>query len=152
MAEDAKNLPATAYCGLYCEDCCFGQGKIADLARDLRKELRAARFDKVAEVIPFMSSEDYASAYAAMGVLVKMRCKGCRGGSRSKMCKVAQCTIKKGYAGCWECAEFEECTKLEFLETLHGEAHKQNLRKIKRSGIDEWVASGPKWHAPPKKK
>ena len=40
-----------AYCGLYCEDCPWHTGKIADFARDLRKELRNARFDKLAEFI-----------------------------------------------------------------------------------------------------
>ena len=35
-----------AYCGLYCGDCFAYQGKIADLARDLRKELRQSKFDK----------------------------------------------------------------------------------------------------------
>ena len=38
-----------AYCGLYCGDCFAYQGKIADLARDLRKELRQSKFDKTAE-------------------------------------------------------------------------------------------------------
>jgi len=43
MVEENKNL--LAYCGLYCGDCFaykgkIAKGKIADLARDLRKELR----------------------------------------------------------------------------------------------------------------
>lgn len=40
-----------AFCGLYCGDCHGYQGRIPDLARDLRKELRAARYDKFAELI-----------------------------------------------------------------------------------------------------
>ena len=46
MPED-KDL--VAYCGLYCGECFSYRGKVADLARDLRKELRQTRFDKVAE-------------------------------------------------------------------------------------------------------
>ena len=46
MAEE-KDL--TAYCGLYCGDCYQYKGKIADLARDLRKELRQGKFDERAE-------------------------------------------------------------------------------------------------------
>ena len=38
-----------AYCGLYCGDCFAHRGKIADLARDLRKELRQAKFDRIVE-------------------------------------------------------------------------------------------------------
>jgi len=36
-----------AYCGLYCGDCFNYKGEIADLARDLRKELRKTKFDIV---------------------------------------------------------------------------------------------------------
>lgn len=79
---DKTNLEETAYCGLYCTDCVFGKGEVADLARDLRKELRTARFDKVAEAIPFKAFDNYADSYEFLGALVKLRCKGCRGGSR----------------------------------------------------------------------
>jgi len=48
-----KHPEMTGYCRLYCGDCKFQDGTIPDIARDLRKELRSARFDKVAEVIPF---------------------------------------------------------------------------------------------------
>ena len=37
MSKQDKNL--VAYCGLYCGDCPMYKGKIADLARDLRKIL-----------------------------------------------------------------------------------------------------------------
>ena len=48
MTQD-ENL--IAYCGLYCGDCHGFSGKIPDLARDLRKELRKVRYDKFAEFI-----------------------------------------------------------------------------------------------------
>jgi len=35
-----------AYCGLYCDECPNHTGRIADLARDLRKELRTFSFEK----------------------------------------------------------------------------------------------------------
>jgi hypothetical protein len=142
----------TAYCGLYCGDCAFGQGTIPDLARDLRKELRTQRFEKVAEVIPFMNADEYKTAYEFLGSLVKMRCKGCKMGSRSKFCHIAQCAVKKDLQGCWECDEFSTCTKLDFLVPVHGDAHLKNLRKIKKAGVDEWVEGGPIWYSPVKKK
>lgn len=40
-----------AYCGLYCAECPNHTGVIANLARDLRKELRTFRFDKTAELL-----------------------------------------------------------------------------------------------------
>ena len=42
-----------SYCGLYCGDCHGYKGSIADLASDLRKELKKYNFDEVAKVIPF---------------------------------------------------------------------------------------------------
>ncbi len=44
---EPDNLTITTYCGLCCLDCHGYSGKIADLARDLRKELRAAKLRKI---------------------------------------------------------------------------------------------------------
>ena len=48
MSEQDENL--IAYCGLYCGDCLNYKGEIADLARDLRKKLREAKFAQVAHL------------------------------------------------------------------------------------------------------
>lgn len=150
MSEDHVGL--TGYCGLYCGDCAFGKGTIPDLARDLRKELREARFDKIAEVIPFKEFKQYQQCYEVLGALVKMRCKGCRTSSRSKFCNIAKCAIKKGYVGCWDCEGFAGCKKLEFLEPVHGEGHLKNLRKISKVGVDEWAKGKRCYYEPIKKK
>jgi hypothetical protein len=149
MSVDPSRM--TAYCGLYCEDCAFHTGSIPDLARDLRKELRKARFDKVAEVIPFLDAEVYNQTYEFLGSLVKLRCKGCKVSARSQFCGVAQCAIKKGYKGCWECADFATCAEMDFLVPVHGDAHVKNLRKIKKVGVEEWAAGSPLWYSAPKK-
>ena len=68
----------------YCGDCFGYQGRIADLARGLRKELRKAKFGKVAgslaqEVSFFKGFESYQTAYDVMGMMVRLRCKNaCR--------------------------------------------------------------------------
>lgn len=146
------NTKMTAYCGLYCGDCAFHTGTIPDMARDLRKELRRVRFEKAAEVIPFLDADKYREAYEYLGSLVKLRCKGCKASSRSKYCHIAQCAIGKGFEGCWECSDFATCTKLDFLVPVHGDAHMKNLRKIKRIGVEKWVEEGPAWYNPIKKK
>jgi len=53
MITQDENL--IAYCGLYCGDCHGFSGKIPDLARDLRKELRKTRYGKFAEFISTFS-------------------------------------------------------------------------------------------------
>ncbi len=145
------NIKMTAYCGLYCSDCAFNTGTIPDLARDLRKELRRVRFDKVAEVIPFLEADAYRETYDFLGNLVKLRCKGCKVSGRSQFCHIAQCAVKNGFEGCWECGEFAGCSKLDFLVPVHGDAHVKNLRKIKKAGVEAWVAGGPLWYSAPKK-
>ncbi len=150
MSDD--NLQKTAYCGLYCGDCSFGKGTIPDLARDLCKELRETRFAEVAGSIPFPEFKKYDDCYEVLGAMVKLRCNGCRGGSRSKFCNIANCAIKKEVAGCWECEQFEGCKKLDFLNAVHGDAHIKNLRAIKKSGLDEFVAGKRLWYSKPRKK
>ncbi len=145
-----------AYCGLYCGECSTYKGKIADLARDLRKELRTARFDKTAEFLAgfsfFQPFKHYSQGYEMMGALVKMRCKkACRGGGGPPFCKMRKCCIKKEIEGCWECADFETCEKLDFLTPSHGDAHIKNLRKLKKKGIEEFLGGKKHWYTPVKK-
>lgn len=133
-----------AYCGLYCGDCFSYQGKIADLSRDLRKELRSHKFDKTAESLSGMSFfkefEDYGRCYKVLGAMVKLRCKrGCRNGGGNPYCAIRKCCERKKYEGCWECDKYESCDKMDFLKTNHGDAHIKNLRKINRKGKKEFL-------------
>jgi len=91
MNKEDMNL--IAYCGLYCGDCPNHKGKIADLARDLRKELREARFDKTAEALSgisfFEAFNNYQQCYEVLGAMVKLRCrKVCKEGGGPPFCKI----------------------------------------------------------------
>jgi len=135
-----------AYCGLYCGECAFHKGEVADMSRDLRKKLREVKFAGIAEGIsPFFKAfKDYPRCYEVLGAMVKLRCgKACRQGGANPGCKIRICAKKKNYTGCWECDAFETCAKLDFLKPIHGEANKKNMRKIRKSGIDEFL-KGPK--------
>lgn len=145
------NIENTAFCGLYCGECPNHLGVIADLARDLRKELRNYRFDKTAELLsqyPFFKEyEKYGDCYSVLGAMVKMRCgKTCRNGGGNPTCKIKNCVNKKKIPGCWECSEFETCEKLNFLNTNHGTAHLKNLRIIKKKGIEEFEKGEKHWY------
>ena len=145
-----ENRDLVAYCGLYCGDCVGYQGKVADLARDLRKELRQAKFDKTAEYLSTISFFDvfkkYGDCYEVLGALVKFRCrKTCKGGGGPPFCKMRKCCQKKGIDGCWQCDEFETCEKLDFLKPVHGDAHIKNLRILHKKGIDAFVGGKTYW-------
>ncbi len=138
------------YCGLYCGDCNSYKGKIADLARDLRKELRQANFEKEAalksEISFFAAFKNYPQCYEVLGEMVKMRCKrACRGNGGPPGCKMRDCCRKKEIEGCWECADFETCKKLDFLKKFHDDAHIKNLRIIKKSGVDSFIKGKRYW-------
>ena len=141
MAEEAL----IGYCGLYCEDCFSYTGEVADLARDLRKELRKVKFNEIAKEIPFKEFKHYEDCYQCLGAMVKLRCKGCRAGSRSKFCNIANCVRKREYKGCWECGELEECSKLKSLKSVHKDAHLKNLRIIRKDGEAEFIKGKRYW-------
>ena len=50
----AKKTDLIAYCGTYCLDCPSYTQVVADLAQDLRKELRRQKFDKYADMLAKM--------------------------------------------------------------------------------------------------
>lgn len=137
-----------AYCGLYCGDCFGYKGKVADLARDLRKELRQAKFEEAVKGIPFKEFQHYKECYEVLGAMVRLRCKSaCRGGGGNPFCKIRKCCQTKGVEGCWECKEFETCEKLDSLKVNHGDAHIKNLRKIKKQGTDEFLKGKKCWYS-----
>ena len=139
-----------AYCGLYCGDCFIYQGKIADLARDLRKELRQAKFDRQAEAMSAISFfevfKKYGECYEVLGALVKFRCKkACRGGGGPPFCKIRKCCQRKDIEGCWQCHEFESCEKLDSLKPVHGDAHLKDLRILKKQGTSAFIQGKRYW-------
>jgi len=147
MPEDKELI---TYCGLYCGDCYRYQGRIADLARDLRKVLRQYKFDRTAEKLStsafFAAYKNYPQCYDVLGEMVKLRCKrGCREGGGIPVCKIRDCCRKKGIEGCWECDEFENCMKLDFLIPFHEDAHIKNLRILKKSGTNRFLTGKRNW-------
>jgi len=104
MNDKIKDPNLIAFCGLYCIDCHGYNGKVPDLARDLRKELREVHYDKFAGFISTYSFgkdfKKYDECYKVLGAMVKFRCrKGCRGGGGSPFCQIRKCAQKKQIDG-----------------------------------------------------
>ncbi|MCX6012001.1 MAG: DUF3795 domain-containing protein [Chloroflexi bacterium] len=144
------NSDMVAYCGLCCQDCFGYKGIVADLARDLRKELRASKFKRFADFSSNQSFgkvyKDYDKCYEVLGAMVKFSChKGCRSGGGNPFCKIRNCCQKSSFEGCWQCPDYETCEKLHFLIPVHQDAHLKNLRKIKKQGIEVFLESPHNW-------
>jgi len=143
-----ENNDLIAYCGLYCGDCVNHKGEVADLARDLRKKLREAKFDRLSQGLSkyLKEFEDYPQCYEVLGAMVKLRCKRtCRAGGGPPQCKIRNCCQQKGLLGCWECDEFETCTRLDFLKPMHEDAHLKNLTKLKKHGVQNFIEGKRHW-------
>ncbi len=142
----AKKTELVAYCGLYCGECPSYTHSTANLAKDLRSELRRYKFDKaasgLAKLPQYKAFKHYQKCDELLGLIAKMRCKGaCKEGGGGAGCIIRKCAKKKGFAGCWECQDFATCKKLAVLEKYGdtGRLYLKNLRKIKRVGIAAFV-------------
>lgn len=69
-----------SYCGLYCGDCYNYTGSIADMTRDLRKELKKNKFTEIAKVMPFKEFNNYQECYECLSAMEYLRCEGCKDG------------------------------------------------------------------------
>lgn len=129
MKEQDRNL--VAYCGLNCAECFGYKMTVSEAAKSLRRELRAAKLKDAWTEIPFLG--DYAAFKKSLDGLAMLRCPhACRGGGGNPWCKIRKCCQKKGFTGCWECADWSDCNKLrpEYIK---------NLKKIKRVGLEGFI-------------
>jgi len=152
-----EEILLTAYCGLYCGDCIRYRMTAAALARDLSGELANIGFDQYARI----TKKSVSSLGQLDGVLqflndlAQLQCMvACREGGDgcAGTCEVKTCAIAKGLKGCWDCEEFEACTRLDFLKPMHGEGPRINLKQIKEKGINDWArrrASCYPWNKDP---
>jgi len=155
MNEIAFDL--TAYCGLYCADCNRLESRASDLACDLLAELDGSGFDKYAQAKCSISNQPnkreelryYPEFRNILETIIELKCENpCRkgGGCPTFNCKIIECCLAKGLAGCWLCDNFERCDKLAFLESMHHITPVENLRAIREYGIDNWVEHRGKFY------
>jgi len=148
--KNIEKLKHVSYCGLFCPDCPLYAGKISDIARDLRKELRRVQYDKFAKYICTFPAgkelEEFKEFYTILGALMKFRCEqGCRMGGGTNNCVIRQCNQNQNFHGCWQCPKYKKCTKLDSLNALHGSAHRKNLETIQKKGISELTQETDRW-------
>ncbi len=130
MSEHDASL--VAYCGLDCTECFVYKMTVSEAAKALRREMRAARLKEAWKDIPFLG--EYEPFKKSLDGLAALRCtKVCRDGGGNPWCKIRKCCQKKGFVGCWECDDFETCSKLV-------ERYLKNIRIIKRLGVEGFLA------------
>jgi hypothetical protein len=88
--------------------------------------------------------QNYESFVKVLSEMRKLKCETtCFEGPISEYgcnpnCKMRQCVIDRGIAGCWDCNDYKGCEKLEFHKKFHpGMEH--NLDMIKEYGLENWL-------------
>ncbi len=150
MANEDNDTSLIGYCGLCCADCHAYKGKISDLAIALRKELRRTDYEKFAKFISKYSEgkdlKNFNECYDVLGAIAAFRCdKGCKGGGGSSGCRIRQCAVQKNHEGCWKCDGFEKCKNLDVHNLINGDAHRKNLRAIRKNGKEELIKGNRLW-------
>lgn len=136
-----------AYCGLYCGDCPRYGNKTARLAQELRRKLEASGFARAARTKKARASgyKGFPAFWEMLGMIAGFECPGCRKVGCSVTCRIRPCCIKRGLAGCWECAEFASCPEFRGLRAVHGKGVGYNLRALARKGPKEFVRGKRYW-------
>jgi hypothetical protein len=132
-------------CGLYCYSCPSYTQTVANLARELRKQLRRDKFDEYAGVMAKMPNlrafENYKQGIALLEAMATIRCEGCKAGGWDGKCHIRKCVKQKAFRGCWQCDVFESCEKLKPLGEGGDTTYLKNLRRIKRHGPKQFTKS-----------
>ena len=138
------SLNETAYCGLYCQDCMHYKNNFSIHAQRLVDELKKIEFREYAEINSGFKAnlEKFGIFSDVLNTLAGIKCnKTCRvgGGCSGIPCQIMKCCLSKGYTGCWECYDIDPCDKFDILTPVCGKNPKNNLRLIKKHGVENWV-------------
>ena len=146
-----ENIHYIPYCGLDCRNCLIFTAEIADLAKELKKQLIQYDFSRVAQGLStilekFREFKNYKQCYEVLEAMDRLRCERvCREGGGSAVCRIRICCQNMNINGCWECQEFESCDMLEYLKPVNEDAPVKNLRILKNKGVEGFLKGTKYW-------
>ena len=163
-------------CGLTCCDCLFYKSEIYESAIKLKEVIKDSQLDIFLRLISekesweaigkhlcedgseigryFESFKKLPDFLKVLDGIIEIQCKktcqesgGCSMGGVIRECVAIKCIKARGYDGCWDCAEVENCDKLNFLKRNYGETLEDNLKVIKEKGVEAVKSRGNKYYA-----
>ncbi len=130
----------TAYCGLYCGDCSRYQARFSESAGALLKEIDTPVFSSFAELAKLKGYDASVSFLEQLrGLNCEQSCRQGGDGCSGEPCEIKKCVEEQKLLGCWDCAQFTDCPKMDFLKPFCEDRHIKNLQKIKKYGLDSWA-------------
>ncbi|MEA5037524.1 hypothetical protein SDC9_32826 [bioreactor metagenome] len=119
------------YCGLYCENCAV-KARIDPAAKLLYREMKAAGFEEIIDMIPGGAGFwPFLKDMAENGT-----CMSCREGSGDPGCAIRICAKEKGVEMCAECKDYP-CGHIEEFYRGHSFVKKDN-DMVREKGQEAW--------------
>ena len=135
-----------AYCGLYCEDCGGYSQDIAKAAEKLEAQLEKYKYYLTVQAMFSEQFKNYEEFTKNLNFLTQMKCPIICTQRDHTECNVWHCCREKGFAGCYECNEFEHCENIKnALGEIFYNACITNLKNIKEMGVDNWIENGTRY-------
>ena len=137
------------YCGIYCGDCLGYTGVIAEATDSFLDVLDKYKFYMTARNVFPKELGDYDRLIDMLLFMSELKChKTCRERTDEEAsCVVRDCCNERGLFSCHECSGFEGCETLgSVLGGLHLDACLQNLREMRKMGLEAWLRDGTRHH------
>jgi hypothetical protein len=162
-------------CGLTCCDCLFYKSEIYETAIKLKQLIKDSQLDIFLTILSkneankaianhlgedenkfgkyFEAFKKLPDFFSVLESIINIQCKktcvesgGCSMCGNTKECETVKCVKQKGYNGCWECNDHENCDKLIFQKRSYGETIEGNFKIIKEDGIDSLQSRSNKYY------
>jgi len=143
--DNAADRNWLAHCGNYCGDCLLYHGEITDLAKVLLRRLKRMEHDHSAHHAPQLPQNDVYQQYChrlyeALYSIDLLCCtQVCREGGGSETCKIRECCIERGLAGCWDCDDLTRCALLSEIDPAYFEEKMRTLLEIRENGVERFL-------------
>lgn len=162
-------------CGLVCTDCLFYKPEIYESAQKLRNTITDSQLDvfltSISETDSWKSIANHLNGEQSdfkkyfevfrnfqdfMNILeglTKLQCKstcretgGCSMGGKLHKCEAVKCIQSKGYEGCWECQDYNQCKKLNFVKKVYGDTINETFSIMRADGSQALKAYGNNYY------
>jgi len=130
MAKSKKTEYSYGVCGVFCEMCPTGNGRVAELASEL-SQITKGNCNWAQDSVDFLIGD------MDQGIewLSKMKCGGCQN-IKEPWCEVMKCEKARKLKSCLLCETFPTCERNEYQRGRYTTLVK-NHRRVKKVGLEQ---------------